>query len=336
MWKPSRNRKRAARIEPSGGFARLRFMTPGYHIIINGHSGTALKLGQDAILKTIEDSGLPTSDVRFVEPEGMQTALAESRDIQAPLLLAGGDGTIMKAVMPLLRSKKEVGFIPMGTMNLLAQDLNIPVGLEAACAAYARGAETVDIDVAMVNDIPFLCAAGLGLMPEASMFREENRGQVPDILLLPRLTAFVFDRLDHTKRRTYRLLMEGRRNRIRTTSLVISNNRFATPDNAILANGFKKETLQDGLLGIYTASPKTLWDRVRLLLRLRTGGWRKDPVIGEYEVPEVTVMTHNAEEIITLDGELFTVPTPLNFKIMKQGMTVIVPKPEEPQEEAAA
>lgn len=304
-------------------------MTPGYHIIINGHSGTALKLGQEAILKTIETSGLPISDVRFVEPHGMPVALAESREVEAPLLLAGGDGTIMKAVMPLLRSKKEVGFIPMGTMNLLAQDLNIPVGLEAACAAYARGSETVDIDVAMVNDIPFLCAAGLGLMPEASMFREQNRGQIPDLLLMPRLTLFVFDRLDHTKRRTYRLIMEGRRNRIRTTSLVISNNRFATNNEGLIVNGFKKETLQDGMLGIYTASPRNMKDRLRLMLRLGTGCWRKDPVIQEYQVPDVTVMTHNKEETITLDGELFTVPTPLKFSVLKQGMSVLVPKAEE-------
>ncbi len=304
----------------------------GFHILINGRSGAALKLGRDVIEVAVANSGLEVHALDFVEPDDFTSSIEGLAHSGHNLMIAGGDGTIMKSVEPLMKAKIPCAFLPMGTMNLLAQDLNIPVNISDALVAYAQGYKKTAIDVAMVNNIPFLCAAGLGVMPEASCFREENRGQA-DIMLMPRLTLFVFDRLNHDHRRSFKLRMDGRNEHVRTTSLVISNNEFAIPEpeDTILANGFKKDTLRDGHLGIYTATPRTTWDRLRFLAKLRLGSWKSDPVINEYSARGLTVYSRRREELISLDGETCTLKTPLRFQIKPRSLAVLVPKPERPK-----
>lgn len=309
----------------------------GFHILINGRSGTALKLGHDVIETAVTASGIDVQALEFVEPDAFTKAIEGLAGSGHNLMIAGGDGTIMKSVDPLLKAKVPCAFLPMGTMNLLAQDLNIPVNLSEALGAYANGYKKTAIDVAMVNDIPFLCAAGLGVMPEASCFREENRGQA-DIMLMPRLTLFVFDRLNHMHRRSFKLRMDDRSHHVRTTSLVISNNQFALPEpeETLLGgnNGFKKDTLRDGQLGVYTATPQTTWERLRLMARLGTGKWKSDPVINEYSARGVTVYSRRHEELVSLDGETCTLKTPLRFHIRPRALPVLVPKPERPKNDS--
>ena len=60
--------------------------------------------------------------------------------------MGGGDGTIAAAAQRLAGTGVPLGILPLGTMNLLARDLGLPTGLEAAAAALAHGhARAVDV-----------------------------------------------------------------------------------------------------------------------------------------------------------------------------------------------
>ena len=62
-------------------------------------------------------------------------AVAERGD---PLLIVGGgDGTISAAASALAGTKTRLGILPLGTGNILARELGIPIDLEAAVALLA-------------------------------------------------------------------------------------------------------------------------------------------------------------------------------------------------------
>src|SRR5689334_4705264 len=62
----------------------------------------------------------------------------------------GGDGTLNTIAAGLAGSETAFGVLPLGTHNHFAKDLGVPLDLDAAVAALARGT-TKAIDVGEVN-----------------------------------------------------------------------------------------------------------------------------------------------------------------------------------------
>ncbi|OYW79126.1 MAG: diacylglycerol kinase, partial [Asticcacaulis sp. 32-58-5] len=157
----------------------------GFNILINKRSGTVLNMGEPAIESAIETSGIEVAELCFCEPQDMADTLTRMAKSEAPLLIGGGDGTIRETAAALVGRKKAFGVLPFGTMNLMAKDLGLN-SLQAALKAYADGHEVQAVDAGFVNGELFLCCASIGTMPQASVFREENRDKY-NFLLIPRL-----------------------------------------------------------------------------------------------------------------------------------------------------
>ncbi len=301
-------------------------MTTAYDIVINASAGTVLQLGRELIEQKITDSAIETNGVHFMEAADITAKLRALKKAKANILLMGGDGTVAGAVAEFMDGGQGFGILPMGTMNLLARDLKIPLTIDGALKAYARGFKPVKIDVALVNDNPFLCCAAIGVMPEAAELREQNRGASP-VVLIPQLAMFVFNELDPMKRRRLRVNMDGKQRFLQASALIISNNLFSEDEGG--DDGFKKETLQGGKLGLYSIAPFTWWDKLRFLTLLRVGGWKKDSVVVERVARDAIVRTGRRIEKISLDGETMDLKTPLHFSIKRRSAAMLVPLPEE-------
>lgn len=293
-----------------------------FHVLINARSGTALRLGREHVEQALANSGLEHESFHFLEPDEFDGTIRELVNSPYPVLIGGGDGTIARAAALHLKKNRPFGIIPFGTMNLLAQDLDIPIDLEQCFAAY-RNTRTLTIDLGMINDRPFLCCAALGTMPEAAILREENR-DLNDLLMLPRLSAFVFSQLDHMQKRRIRINMDGRRVRLRTGMLVISNNLY-NPQSHV--SPFKKLTLQDGVFGIYTATPRGMWGKIRMFISLGMGTWKNNASIREYHAENVLVETDRTKELVSIDGEPVELETPLECHMLRQTLSILTPVP---------
>jgi len=296
----------------------------GFHIYINQKAGTVSHMGQAALEALISSSDLPVAHLYFLKPEDLIDKICHEPP-DAPILVGGGDGTIKACAECLMENQTPFGILPLGTMNLLAKDLDIPLPLDETLAAYAKGVETYPIDVGRVNDAIFLCCVGLGTIPEASKYREEHRSDSQPVLI-PRLTAYVLRQIDRFNRRKLTLTLDStKKKKIKSAALVVSNNQYG-PQGQWNEENFRKLSLQDGKLGVYSAAPYSFWDKLRLLSRLFLGNWKKDEALQEWQCSTLGLACAEPSVLLSLDGETQTFDTPLTFSILPRRLQILIPK----------
>jgi diacylglycerol kinase family enzyme len=78
------------------------------------------------------------------------------------VIAAGGDGTMNAIVKGLVGSDTALGILPIGTMNVFARELGVPVeNLDRAFEVIDKG-ETTEVDLFTMNGAPFVQMAGIG------------------------------------------------------------------------------------------------------------------------------------------------------------------------------
>lgn len=292
-------------------------------VLINANAGTVEKKGIATVRKEIEDQlDGELKSIDFAPPDELQARLLELRDERGDILIGGGDGTISFAARLLCAHNKPFGVIPLGTMNLFANDLGISSNLSEALAQY-RHYETKFIDYGRVNSQIFICNAILGVVPGAAKVREEAR-HFKELFPWPNILAATMQGLSKNRRKLIELRWgEAHETRLANAVIVAHNCYCKAPGPA--RNRLRKESMTCGRLSVYLAEPKSPFATVRLLARILKGTWLCDPAIESFETDELDVNLKRQSVFITIDGEVENMALPLHFKIERQAMPVLVP-----------
>jgi diacylglycerol kinase (ATP) len=134
-------------------------------IIGNPNSGRAgSKHYLERCAKVLRSGGLSVQVLNTERPDHA-TELASSID-SSLVVAAGGDGTINEVVNGLAGKDATLGILPLGTANVLARELGLPLDVERACERILRGERTrIDLGVATNREgveRRFACMAGIG------------------------------------------------------------------------------------------------------------------------------------------------------------------------------
>ena len=78
------------------------------------------------------------------------------------ILACGGDGTINEVVNGMVGSDAALGIIPLGTENILAKAMNIPLDIKESCRHFLAAREKT-WDVGVANGRHFLITSGIGI-----------------------------------------------------------------------------------------------------------------------------------------------------------------------------
>lgn len=251
---------------------------------------------------------------------------AAARSDAEVVVVGGGDGTIATAVNTLLPSGKTVGFLPLGTMNLLTRDLNTPPELAEAAAALAAGMVGA-IDVGEVNGEVFLNTSVLGLYPTMVQERERQRSRhglrkwpamglamVKGLYRLPivdvRLDLRSGDGVPQAPRR------------VRTPILAVSNNPYAHGFGPVV----RRTVLDSGTLGVYVAHHRNAWGMLRLLGKMMLGTWQQDQELDAFQTVGLTVHSRRRHLRVANDGEVRRLTPPLVYRIRPRALRVLMPQ----------
>ena len=137
-------------------------------LIVNPRAGGGAR--SDAVAQVVAAVGQHGwhLEVRETLARGDATRLAaEAVARRLPfVLVAGGDGTLNEAIQALAGSQTAVGPIPLGTVNIWARELALPLDPVEAAHELLTG-EVRRIDIGRANGRYFLLMAGLGFDAEA-------------------------------------------------------------------------------------------------------------------------------------------------------------------------
>ncbi|MBJ3783263.1 diacylglycerol/lipid kinase family protein [Devosia sediminis] len=297
--------------------------------ILNRDGGTLRTMDLDAFCtraKEIFAAEGHELDCRVVAGKSVEAELRKAVGDPAveAVLAGGGDGTISAAAAMAFKHGKPLAVLPAGTMNLFARSLGMPLELDRALLAIARG--TVGrVDIATANGRPFVHQYGVGIHARLVRIRDGMvyRSRVGKMLASLRaimasaLNPPEFDVDFHTEKGDRTMTVSG---------IAVSNNPLDDSPVPVA------ETLDGGRLGVYVAQKVTSRELLSLAFDVMTGRWRANPAVSETEVRDLVLRFPKRKRgtHAVVDGELIDLEQAVTLQIHPQGLPVILPAKDLP------
>jgi YegS/Rv2252/BmrU family lipid kinase len=251
--------------------------------------------------------------------EVIELARAAARDTYRVIVAGGGDGTINSVASAMIDSDKILGVLPLGTLNHFARDLGIPSDLYAAARTIVAG-HTTEVDVAEVNNRIFLNNSSLGLYPMIVREREKHQR-----LGFRKWPAFIWATIQALRRNPFldvRLRVKDELLDRTTPFVFVGNNEYAMD----LFNIGLRERLDRGELSIYITHGTNRLKLISLAVRAVIGRLRTDKDFLALRSDEVKIQTARKRVRVAFDGEIEVMEAPLQYKVRRRALRVIVPK----------
>ncbi|MDB5715860.1 MAG: diacylglycerol kinase [Sphingomonadales bacterium] len=134
-------------------------------LIVNAHSRKGAALFEQAREK-LQASGMTLIAAHAVtDPDKLNDTVRQAvRDGAPMVIVGGGDGSLSCAVDDVVGTDCVFAVLPLGTANSFARTLGLPLDLDGAIEAIARG-QRRRIDLGLIDKDYFVNAAALGLSP---------------------------------------------------------------------------------------------------------------------------------------------------------------------------
>ena len=263
-------------------------------------------------------------DLEAVQPTELEKRLKQAIDSGTKrILAAGGDGTIATAASLLAQTDIELAILPGGTLNHFARDHNIPTDLAKAALVAAEGV-VVGADIGYVNDCVFLNTSSIGAY--VTFVRDRGRFEKYVGYIIASFLAFI-QTLSRLRTFTVTLEVEGVKKTYRSSLVFIGvgERELKLP---ILGNRVKS-----GKRGLHVMIVRG-HNRARLFAVALAGiakGTKeagKLPEFNDFLVESCRIDLNRPRTTIGLDGELKKMATPLDYRIERDALRLVVAPPE--------
>lgn len=230
------------------------------------------------------------------------------------IVAAGGDGTINEVVNGLAGSKATLGLLPVGTMNVFAMELGLPVHDLDLCWNIIQNQNTRLVDLPSANGKYFVQLAGVGLdaqvVKETSTRLRRNFGPLSYLISAAQIAA----------RQPPRLFIESENASIEEGSFVLIG-------NGRLYGGpfpfFKHAVIDDGLFDVVVFKRLGYLEIIKYLQNVVFSSEIRVPEIEYFQTRRLRVDTDQSVPV-ELDGELVG-NCPVEFRVRERSLQVLVP-----------
>ena len=263
------------------------------------------------ILKRLaEELGTQGWQVELVETrksgDAMWLSRQATRDGLDLVLVAGGDGTINEATNGLVGSNTILGIVPVGTGNILAHQMHMPILSPVPPYQVSEVAESLlksrvqRVDAGVINGRYFVCWAGAGLDAEIAAQLEPRTRYAKRLRTLPYIIA-AFSVASWFKGFRTRVAVEGRAFNTRALLIVATNIQLYAAFFTIARHAY----MDDGLLDIFIFKGLGLGYVLRHFLHMLIGQRHlHDPAVIQVLTRQIQLETV-PRVAVHLDGDPF-------------------------------
>jgi diacylglycerol kinase family enzyme len=297
---------------------------PRYLLLLNrGSGGNDRGLDAREVCRTVEDAFREAGheiDSRIIEPGALDATL-ERAVAEAPdgLVIAGGDGTVSAAARHLGGTRIVLGVVPMGTFNLAARDLGVPLEIDEAARFLAR-ARVREIDVLDVAGHACLCTTILGFYPEfARTFERRDHGgrwwkkAVKLVTSLPRI--FREARPLHLSWKH-----DGGEGRARTKFSAFVPGRYRATTGIVPV----RTDFQSGTMTAYIGRQRHAAAAMRGMLDYIFGRQEENDELTMFKTARLEIAaTGRRHAMVMIDGEILRLPFPLVLTVQAAHLRVL-------------
>src|SRR5436305_1932634 len=231
------------------------------------------------------------------------------------IVAAGGDGTINEVVNGLAGTNTTLGLLPIGTMNVFATELGLPVNDLALCWNIIQNDSTRAVDLAKANEKFFVQLAGVGLdaqvVKETSSQLKRNFGPLSYLISAAQVAA----------RQPPRLF-------IQSEDASIDEGSFVLVGNGRLYGGpfpfFKHAALDDGLLDVVVFKRLGYLEIIKYLQDVVFSSDIRVPDVEYFQTHQLRVESDQTVPV-EVDGELVG-NCPIEFTVQNRSLRVLAPR----------
>lgn len=236
------------------------------------------------------------------------------------VVAAGGDGTVSSVADAMAHTKIPLGILPAGTTNTLAQELGIPLDVEAACAILTADHDIMGLDGMQIGQEIFLLHISIDLF--AVTIEKTEREAKRRFGRIAYLWTALIQWLGYQPCR-FTLSIDGRRRRrIRAASIFITNIASVGMHPLYWGPHIRPD---DGTLDICIIRAHTVLDYLRVIRYALLGQQQRNPRI-KYLTAQCTVeVSTNRPLPVQGDGEIIGQQS-VAVKFVPQAIHLIVPR----------
>jgi YegS/Rv2252/BmrU family lipid kinase len=269
-------------------------------VVVNPTKVGNLAALRGRIDKLFADAGRPTPEYRETTPEDTGHRMAGELIAagHSPLLVAGGDGTVRVVCAAASGTDTPLLIVPLGTGNLLARNLDLPLDTDEALAAAADGADRrVDLGGVEGDDLPataFAVMAGMGF--DAAMMADAPEGLKARVGAL----AYVVSGVRHLRDEAFgvRITVDGKVCRYQARTVLVGNVGSLQAGIELLPDA----SPDDGVLDVVVLAPRRLADWLRVAWHVLRHNPRPDHRLARLRGREIEVRADRPIER-QLDGD---------------------------------
>ncbi|MDX3986993.1 MAG: diacylglycerol kinase family protein [Achromobacter sp.] len=293
-------------------------------IVLNTGSGRGdAQVLQDTIRGILDEAGrrytlMPVDDPTRLT-ETAQSAVKRAQDEQGVVIAAGGDGTLNAVAATVLGKGVPFGILPQGTFNYFGRAYGISQDTDVALRGFLQG-HIEPVRVGQLNGRPFLVNASLGLYPTLLEDREAYKQRFGRSRLVA-LWSGVVTLLRAPRQLRLQLEEKGQVSDLRTPTLVVGNNKLQLEHVGIESQDLDRDRLVAmtvkpvGTLALYGLLVRGLFSRLGEAEHVISFGFHR-----------MTVRIRGRHRVkVAMDGEIFWMNTPLEFKVADDRLPLVVP-----------
>jgi diacylglycerol kinase (ATP) len=261
-------------------------------------------LARDCLVRTTGRAGEAETLARHAANEGFEKIVA-----------AGGDGTINEVVNGLAGSRAMLGLLPIGTVNVFATELGLPMHDLQLCWDIICGDQTRLVDLPNANGKYFVQLAGVGLdaqaVKETSLALKRSFGPLSYLISAAQIAA----------RKPPRLLVESENiPNFEGSFVLVGNGRHYGGPFPF----FKHAVLDDGLLDVVAFKQLGYLEIIKYLQDVFFSSEIRLPEVEYFQTRRLRI-TSDQDVPVELDGELVG-SCPVEFEVRENKLRVLAPE----------